>query len=411
MLHPEVAQNRPSRFPVRKRAPHRLGWVLVALSLATMSAEATLRLETPWTYRLFRQHWDTWCPEEHTQPVIQGDIVYIASSHKRLIALHREKGYILWSRDLPGSVQGGLTYARSHLYIADIDGNLLAVNAHNGEIDWKFKTDASFLSAPAVVRGHVYAMASSDDLYALSEIDGHEEWHHGRHGDDKMTVYGTSAPVLFGGAIYQGFSDGVIEALTALHGKSLWYKRIAPPSATRFIDADTTPSVNEKDLVASSFDGTMANFDRLSGSLEWLKPYAVVGGFVERDGRIFFSATDHFFYAMERSSGKILWKTPYADGLGQPPSTAGDYLIFTTSGHEAYILAPEDGHIEATLPLGAGSFAQAAGNSDGWFYILTNYGNVVSARILGKQPGRDLLNLRRYSAPSAVLPNYFPLAP
>ena len=94
-------------------------------------------LGTPWIFPAARTF--EAMPLERTQPVVVGDIVYVARLSGQVLALHRTEGYVIWERRLPGAIEGSLTYARSKLFVGDLSGNLFALNARDGSDSWRFK--------------------------------------------------------------------------------------------------------------------------------------------------------------------------------------------------------------------------------------------------------------------------------
>jgi len=337
-------------------------------------------------------------PQERTKPVVVGDILYFANLDGNVYAIHRTEGYVLWQRKLPAGISGALSYGRSKIFVGDIQGNLFALQARDGSVAWTFKIQSEWLSAPMLSKDRLLVSSSNDELYALSESAGKELWHFSHRGDEKMTVRGTPSPVVFGSEVYQGFSDGNFAALTLKDGKVLWTKRLR--SKDRFYDIDMNAYVDEQHILVSTFDGNFFSLERLTGNTHWVVRVGTYGGILVEGDRVYFAGLNGNFYALDKSAGQILWKTAFDKGIGLPPSRAGDYLVFSTSADPVYVLDPADGKVVWTGSLGAGTLAPVAAHGDGWFYCMSNYGNLYSFEV--KKNLVPMKGLETIPLPSAI---------
>ncbi len=339
-------------------------------------------------------------PQERTRPIIVGDILYFTNSTGKVTALHRTEGYVLWSMTIPShaTVDGAFSYARAKLYVGDNQGNLYALNSRDGSVAWTFKGQSEWLSPPVVAHERVLAGTSSDELYALDEETGKEIWHFSRRGDEKMTIRGTSTPAVFGTEVFYGFSDGSLVALTIGKGKLLWTQRLR--SHDRFYDIDMRPEVDQNRVIAATFDGNLYSLDRLTGETKWVFRVGSYGGFLVENDRLYFSGLNGSFYCLDKNNGEVIWKTPFQGGVGSTPVRAGKYLIITTSSDPVYVLDSETGKVVATKGLGSGSLAAAEAQPDGWFYVMSNFGNLYAFELLTGMP--IMKGPKTLAAPSAL---------
>lgn len=318
--------------------------------------------------------------QERSKPIIVGDILYSANLSGVVSAIHRTEGYLFWQKKLEAGVEGCLGYGRSKIIVGDLMGNLYALNARDGSEAWKIKIQSEWISAPSIVRDKVFVASSAEELFALNEGTGKEVWHYGRRGDEKMTIRGVSGTVVMGTDVFQGFADGSLVALNAQDGKVLWQKKLR--SKDRFYDVDATPYADDQSVIAATFDGKLYHLNRTTGDTRWIHAVGSYGGFLVENDKLYFAGLDGYFYALNKETGTAVWKTKYEGTVGTQPVKAGDYLVFATAGDPYYVVDPADGKILATGSLGAGTVAHPAGNSDGWFYFLSNYGNLTSYKLI-----------------------------
>jgi outer membrane protein assembly factor BamB len=372
--------------------------LLNILWLATsFTAEAAVEGVPRWVITRKKMTFFELTPQERTRPIPVGDIVYYANTLGRVEAVHRTEGYVLWTRQLPhgAGVDGAFSYGRAKLFVGDTRGNLYALNARDGSIAWTFKAQSEWLSPPAVVHGRVVAATASDEVFGLGENDGKEKWHYARRGDEKMTVRGSASPAIYGSEAYVGFSDGNLVALNLTKGKPIWTKRLR--SRDRFYDIDMIPYVDDTSAIAATFDGNLYCLDRRTSDLKWVFRVGSYGGFLVEENRIYFSGLNGFFYALDKTNGSVIWKTAFDKGVGGTPSRVGDYLAITTSSDPVYLINPKNGEVVWKGNLGAGTLAAASGMMDGWFYIMSNFGNLFAFQVqtfpFGAQKGPKTIPL------------------
>lgn len=378
-------ERRNSRFP--------LAALLALLAVAAQGVS----IDTRWVNRAAPDYRVELRPNERTQPVLVGDILYYATLSGDVYAIHRTNGYQFWKKRLPGPVDGALSYGRAKLFIGTTTGHLYALNARDGSEAWHLQIGLPWLTPPLQVGARLYVTASNHELYVLQERNGREIWHYSRRGDEKMTIRAAGAPAVFGNEVYQGFADGHVVALTQ-DGKEAWSKRLR--TRDRFYDVTMAPHVDDKRVIVATYDGNLYSLDRLSGSVQWSIPVGVYGGVLVDGDDVYFAGLDRHFYAVDARSGNVRWKTAFPRGVGMKPVLLGDRLVFTTSGDPICVVSARDGKILAEEAVGTGSMAPPAAHSDGWFYALSNYGNLYAFALTERTPRRS--GLRVLSTPSAI---------
>lgn len=317
-------------------------------------------------------------PFERSKPILLGEILYAADQQGRVVAIHRSMGFLFWQTKVPAAVSGAFAYGRSKLIVGDRQGNLTALNARDGSPAWTFKAQAEWLSPAVAIANKIVALDSAGDLYALDENTGKEKWHYNRRGDEKMTVWGSGGPAVFGKTeVFQGFSDGYLVALQAETGKVIWEKRLR--TRERFYDIDMTPYVDEKRVVAASYDGRLYSLDRLTGETQWVFPVGSYAGFLVEGDRLYFAGVNHQFYCIDLSSGQPVWTVAYDGGVGATPMMVNGSLVIPTSSDPIYILDPKNGKTQAKISLGAGALSSVVAlPEERNFFAFSNYANLYS---------------------------------
>ena len=216
-----------------------------------------------------------------TTPLIDGELVYTASSAGDLYALDRDDGTVLWKRAFEGPVPR-FGYAVSPLVDGDLllvesggseeTPGILALDKTTGELEWSALTGPSGYSSPIVaeiagVRQYVFFRRVGNQVVSIS-VDGELLWEHPTAALAVITtpifyppdrIFVASADDAFGGAMLRvskgdggfsvteewnetrmrnhfstsvlvdghlyGFDNGTFRCLAADTGEQRWAKR------------------------------------------------------------------------------------------------------------------------------------------------------------------------------------------
>ncbi len=104
-------------------------------------------------------------------PIIRGNIVYLASYHGYVGALALESGQFIWSK--PASTYRNMAIDASTLYMTDSDDVLWAFDKENGHVKWKqLSLKARGLSEPVLMGNRLVVGDKMGYLHLLSTQSG-----------------------------------------------------------------------------------------------------------------------------------------------------------------------------------------------------------------------------------------------
>jgi outer membrane protein assembly factor BamB len=140
-----------------------------------------------------------------------------------------------------------------------------------------------------------------------------------------------SSPVIFGGMVYVGSSDGHLYALHAGTGRLSW--RFDPHSAVT-----SSPAVNDGSVFFQSHDGTIYALIRTTGSLRWRyrtgADLPLAWGHESGDywtasptlahSTLYIGAGDGFLYALDPKTGHVRWKAKTGGRIRSAPAISDD---------------------------------------------------------------------------------------
>lgn len=225
---------------------------------------------------------------------------------------------------------------RDRIFVSD--NGIVALTGDGAEIVWQALSGV--LTFEPVVAGDRVYVGAADGLHALRRADGGRLW----TLPSMQFIY---SPAATGELIFAGGRDGVLRAVYADTGKTLWQRRW--------------------------------NF--------WVYPPAVVGS------RLIFGGAAHALYAVDRASGDDLWRTDLDNELVYRPVTAGNGgVAATTFGGTVYMLDASDGEIVWAAHDGVASrpplFADGVALSIGLDYVLRARDGDSGRRLWSRQLGQ-----------------------
>jgi len=281
------------------------------VTATALDARTIPRLKVRWRFRLRANV--TGFGAITSNPIIEGDTVYLQDSTSSVYALDVRSGALLWkdTLDAPNDGPNGLTISGSRLYGAT-DTTAFALDAATGRRLWTRRLTNQFEQfvgiAPIADRGRVYVSTQGFPpggrgvLYALSAATGRivwrfqtvkEPWPHpessGGGGswypvgvDERGNVYaGIANPGPWGGS--KAFPNGRWFAGPALYtdslvvlagatGKLLWYDQVTPHDV-RDLDFQLSPilaTVGARRVVfGAGKSGRVVAWDRTAHTRLW----------------------------------------------------------------------------------------------------------------------------------------------
>ena len=99
------------------------------------------------------------------EPVIIGDVIYVAGYQGRLAAVRIDSGKIIWNRDF--SSYSGLYVDSTSVYITDAMGQIWALNRYNGSTLWR---------QDELLRRRLTAPQKQDNYLIVADYDGYLHW-------------------------------------------------------------------------------------------------------------------------------------------------------------------------------------------------------------------------------------------
>ncbi len=193
-------------------------------------------------------------------------------------------------------------------------------------VKWRFHTGGSVVASPVVVGGSVYIGSTDGNLYAIDRDTGTLRWKFATKG----RVVSTAA--VADGVVYFGSYDSYFYAVDTQSGKLKWKFKTAgerrfagthlhgsEPAAESMPDPFdvylSSPTLWHDAVYFGSGDGNIYALDRDSGALKWK---FTTGDVVHAspaidNGTLYVGSWDSYFYALDATSGKEKWRFKTGD--------------------------------------------------------------------------------------------------
>jgi outer membrane protein assembly factor BamB len=360
-------------------------------------------------------------PSERGQPEI--DVargrVFVGSSDHGLYALRAGDGSPIWRFETMDAVRSEPLYdpELDVVYFGSNDGALYAIHASDGRLVWRFDSGAEVARRAVRVGEALYFSNASDNLFAVERRTGKTLWHVHRTPALGLEISGYAGPAFDRGVVFFAFSDGHVGAYDARDGSEKWSpvdlsveaEQTQGSEALRYLDVDTTPIPDDlgpagRVVFVASYAGGVFALDEDRGSLVWkadrvvgvnelrlwtepehapspTSPEFVAGGPPVPARQILLASSGQTgLWALDPTSGKMLWRNSVPDGGVTAPVPIAGALLVGTTRYGAFILSPRNGRAIDGIDVGTG-FSQTPAARGGRGFLLSNGGTLVAIEV------------------------------
>lgn len=242
---------------------------------------------------------------------VDGQRAFIASRNGRVEALDVTSGQRLWRTRVRATLSGGPGVGAGLVVVGSSKGDVIALSENDGKLRWQRRISTQILSAPAVGRDFVVVHGVDGRLQALATATGADTWI-ATQEVPRLTLRGTSPPILDGDLAICGLDDGHLLAVERNDGRVAWSAAVGQPHGTselqRLIDLDAPVVPAGEDLFAVAYQGRVARVDRNSGRISWTHDFSSYRGLALDDTALYVSGADGTLIRLSRQSGAVQWQ-------------------------------------------------------------------------------------------------------
>ncbi len=356
-----------------------IGMALIVPGTSLADTTFKLPIRQKWVTKLKKEKFITPRPYQYSTPAITEDVVYVGTMRGEVYALQAKSGKKLWDTRLSSSIYAEPVVNGTSVYVADRKGTLYALEKTTGKIEWQVDTMAEISARPLIADDTIYVTTVLKQLFAIDKLGRGRKWQTSKFGHlPKMTIKGSSSPVIYNGRIYVGYSDGTFICYGAEDGGVIWAKQLSDKNA-RFTDISGTPLIVNDVIYISSVDGQAFALDPKDGVVIWSTDRGGPNDVAYEDGRLFISGGGTVS-ALDAASGALVWEQKLVDQVEtSPPAVKDGVVVVVSTKDKIFALDAKTGEIKLNRYLGRGTFGHPV-IVDKTLYIFTNSSHMHAFR-------------------------------
>lgn len=331
-----------------------------------------------------------------SSPVVYGELVLVGSADGNLYAIDRRSGHERWHAALDGAVNSAPAAMNGVVFASSMGSVVAAFSARDGRQLWwrKFGDDAPlawgresgdlYVSSPTVVAGSVIVGSGDGNVYSLDPATGKTRWQFHTAGRVRSTA------AVSGTTVYAASFDGSVYALDLGTGKQRWRfdtEGRQLESGKYGYDRrsiQSSPAVVDGVVYVGSRDGKLYAIDAASGAQRWNYPHDNTSWSIAspavRDDVVFDASSDALFvHALDRASGKELWRTKTTGAVWSSSAIAGDMLFVGDGAGVIRAIDVRSGAQRWTFQT-SGTIHSSPSVADGVVYVGSADGAVYALR-------------------------------
>lgn len=274
----------------------------------------------------------------YSTPDISDGKVVIGSTDKNIYCLDVKTGKLAWKITTGAPVVAAATIEKGIVYIGGSDGIFRALDLQTGKKMWEYAGVSGFVETkPLLYEGNVIFGAWDTYLYSLNKSDGTLNWKWSNGNAGTLLSPAAVWPVAADGKIFIAAPDRFMTAVDAVTGKTLWRTKRYQVRETVGISGDG------KRIFARCMTDTVVAFSASASSMEtdWVTDckygYDIDPSMpVEKEGVVFFGTKNGLVYALDGSSGNILWRHRVGETIVHTPVPLGNNRV---------LVADQDGRV------------------------------------------------------------------
>ena len=282
------------------------------------------------------------------EPAVSREAVYAAGTSGTLIRVDAATGATAWRIDAAKRLSAGAGADSTLVAVGTDKGDVLAFTPE-GKPVWQAKVTSEVVSPPKVAEGVVVVWSGDGRVFGVSATDGKTRWVYQR-SNPPLTVRNYSGGVITRGGLFVGTAGGKLLAIDLATGNLGWEANVATPKGAteleRIVDITSLPFIDDRQACAVAYQGRVACFDLLRGTLNWSRDVSSLEGIVA-DARYLYVTDDKgAILALDKTTGASAWKQ---DKLAQRrpsgPQLVGTYVAVVDGEGFMHLLDTNDGSL------------------------------------------------------------------
>ena len=267
-----------------------------------------------------------------------GSRVYAAAADGEVQAYEADAGRRRWARDTGLRLSAGPAVEGGYVAVASSGGWVAVLDSATGAEQWRSYVNGEVLAAPVMGGGRLFVRTVHGFLFAFSLATGQQLWSVSQN-TPRLSLRGTSSPVLQGPMVICGFDNGRLIAYQQSDGAKAWDLPLGAPAGRneleRLVDLNGEVQVVGNDVYVAGYNGLLASVAAESGELLWSREFSGYNGLVVDANNVYSVSEDGQVSAHARTGGTPLWmegQLAYRD-LSRPALFASHLMVGDLEGY------------------------------------------------------------------------------
>jgi outer membrane protein assembly factor BamB len=326
-------------------------------------------------------------------PAGDGDRIYAAGHNGVVSALNPANGKRFWRVELDLDLSAGPGVGEGYVVVAGSDGALVCLAADDGREIWRINMNGESLARPLISGDSVVVQTIDGKLRVYSVYDGTERWAI-EQATPRLTLRGTSSPVLVGTTVVAGFDNGRLVGTNLNTGVTKWEAMLSPPSGRsdldRLADVDGSLAVVGQDIYAAGYHGRIAAVASESGQILWARDISTHVGVSVDFANVYSLDETGELVALLRRNGSEAWRQDALLRREPTPPVAFDNAV-AVGDFEGYVhlFSNVDGRPVARIRVGKGLISQAPVVIGNQLYVQSESGTLEVYAVKRAERKRD----------------------
>jgi outer membrane protein assembly factor BamB len=285
-------------------------------------------------------------------PAVSPTAVYAAGSSGTIVRVDPTNGRTVWRMEAGKALSAGVGADDKLLAVGTARGEVLAFST-DGKPLWQANVSSEIVSPPKVADGIVVVWSGDGRVFGLSAGDGKTKWVYQRI-NPPLIVRNYSGGSVSRGGLFVGTAGGKLVALDLATGNVGWEGNVATPKGAteleRIADITSLPLVEDRQACAVAYQGRVACFELLRGTLNWSRDVSSLEG-IAADSRYLYVTDDTgAVQALDKSTGASVWKQDkLAKRRPSGPQIIGDFVAVVDGEGIVHLLDRNDGNLVGRL--------------------------------------------------------------
>lgn len=290
-------------------------------------------------------------------PALTEQYVAAASRDGMLVLVNRDTGKVIWKKDTDQPLVAGPGAAYGSVVVGTAKGEVLAFSPADGSLQWRATLGAVAMATPAISSDTVVVLAADGVVHALARDNGQERWTYNTTVPT-LSLHANAAPLIRGSHVYVASSSGKLASLDLASGVAEWDLSVATNDGRSELErmndivADLLDA-GPAEVASVGYQSQLTLTDTEAGRRLWSFDVSSVNNLAEGLGNIYVTDIGGNVLAVDKASGKALWKQPdYAYRRLTNPVVLSNHVVVGDDDGRVHLLAQSDGAVRGRVRIG-----------------------------------------------------------